>query len=252
MFSIQKASAWNRISAAIFDLIMLLVVTVGVAFCLSAALGYQSYFDRLQARYTAIEEEYGVDFDIAFSEYENMPEDQKAQFIAADEAVRKDEEASYVYNMLFSLSLIILTFSILIAYLLLEFLVPLLLKNGQTLGKKVFSIAVMREDGVKVSALLLFVRTLLGKYTLETMLPVLIIVMLFFGITDIMGTMIILAIALIQIIMFLFSRTHAVIHDRLSHTLCVDINTQRIFETPEALMQYKNKLQAEKAEKAPY
>ena len=158
MFSIQKASAWNRISAAIFDLIMLLVVTVGVAFCLSAVLGYQSYFDRLQTRYTAIEEEYGVDFDIAFNEYESMSEDQKAQFIAADEAVKKDEEATYVYNMLFYLSLIILTFSILIAYLLLEFLVPLLLKNGQTLGKKVFSIAVIREDGVKVSALLLFTK----------------------------------------------------------------------------------------------
>ena len=252
MFSIQKASAWNRISAAIFDMIMLLVVAVGVAFCLSAILGYQSYFDGLQARYATIEEEYGVDFDIALNEYENLPEEEKAKFIAADEFARKDEEATYLYNMLFSLSLIILTFSILLAYLLLEFAVPLLLKNGQTLGKKVFSIAVMREDGVKVSALLLFVRTFLGKYTLETMLPVLIIVMLFFGITDILGTMIILAIALIQVIMFVFSRTHAVIHDRLSHTLCVDINTQRIFETPEALIEYKKKLQAEKAEKAPY
>ena len=252
MFSIQKASSWNRIIAALFDFILMAVLAVGVAFCLSAILGYQSHFERLEARYAAIEEEYGVDFDLALSDYENMSEEEKAKLVEADNAVKNDAEAVYEYNMLFSLSLIILTFSILIAFMALEFVVPLIFKNGQTLGKKIFGIAVMREDGVKVSPLLMFVRTVLGKYTLETMLPVLIILMLYFGITDIMGTMIILFIWLVQIIMFVFTKSHAVIHDRLSHTLCVNFNTQKIFETPEALIEYKTKLQAEIAEKAEY
>lgn len=167
MFSIQKASSWNRIIAALFDFILMAVLAVGVAFCLSAILGYQSHFERLEARYAAIEEEYGVDFDLALSDYENMSEEEKAKLVEADNAVKNDAEAVYEYNMLFSLSLIILTFSILIAFMALEFVVPLIFKNGQTLGKKIFGIAVMREDGVKVSPLLMFVRTVLGKYTLD-------------------------------------------------------------------------------------
>ena len=43
----------------------------------------------------------------------------------------KDEEANYLFNMLFQLTIITITFGILIAYLLLEFVVPLLFKNGQ-------------------------------------------------------------------------------------------------------------------------
>jgi hypothetical protein len=38
-----------------------------------------------------------------------------------------------------------------VACALLEFLVPYLLKNGQTVGKKMFSLGVMRVDGVKIS-----------------------------------------------------------------------------------------------------
>ena len=252
MYSIQKASLWNRIFAALFDFILLAVAAVGLAYCLSAILGYQSYYDRLETRYSQIEQEYGVDFDISMSDYENMPEEQKAKFKAANKAVSEDEEALHVYNMLFSLSLVIITLSILIAYLLLEMLVPLLFKNGQTLGKKIFGLALMREDGVKVSPLLLFVRTLLGKYTLETMIPVLIFLMLCFGITDIMGTMIALGIALIQFVLFMFSKTRTVIHDKLAHTICVDFTTQIIFDSPEALIEYKKKRQAELAERADY
>ena len=49
---IQKASFWKRISAYIFDMIMLVIVAVGIAFLLSTLLGYDSYSDRLNACYT--------------------------------------------------------------------------------------------------------------------------------------------------------------------------------------------------------
>ena len=60
--------------------------------------------------------------------------------------------------------------------------VPLKLGNGQTIGKKVFGIGVMRVDGVQLTTIQLFIRTILGKFTLETMIPVYIVLMIFFNI----------------------------------------------------------------------
>lgn len=254
MYSIEKASAWKRISAALFDAIILVITAVGIAFCLSSLFNYQSHYDRLEEIYTRIEAEYGVDFDITSEEYEEMTEEQKKQYVEkaneASKAINEDDEAKYVFETLFTLSLIILSFSILIAYLLLDMLIPVLLKNGQTIGKKLFGVAVIREDGVKVSPLLMFIRTLLGKYAIETMLPVLIIMMLFFGIPDPVGMIVIVALVMSQIIMFVFTKKRTVIHDRLSHTVCVDFATQMIFDSPEALAEYKVKLQAKIAERS--
>ena len=242
MYGIEKASVWKRVSAAMFDAIMLVIVAVGIAFCLSSLLNYQAHYDRLEERYDEIEAEFGIDLDIAAKEYENMSEEQKAQYNETvnkiSEAIGNDEEARYVFDTLFTLSLVILSFSILLAYLSLDMLIPMILKNGQTVGKKMFGIAVMREDGVKVSPIIMFVRTLLGKFALETMLPVLIIMMLFFGIPDPVGMIIIVALTMAQIIMFIFTKHRTVLHDKLSHTICVDFVTQVIFDTPEALREY--------------
>lgn len=252
MYCLQKASMWKRISAALFDVIILAVVAVGIAFLLSSMLGYSTYYDRLDACYEKYETEYGVDFDISSSDYNALSEAERAQFDAAAEAFENDEEVPYLWTMLFNLALVILTFAILIAFLLLELLVPLLFKNGQSLGKKIFGIALMREDGVKVTPLLIFVRSMLGKYTLETMLPVLLLVMMYFGATGIVGAAVIIVIAITQIITFLFTRARTPIHDKLAHTVCVDFTTQMIFESPEALLEYQKKLQREQAEIAPY
>lgn len=256
MYSLQKASMWKRISAALFDFVFLVIIAVGIAFCLSSLLGYQTQYDLLEDRYNKIETEYGVDFDMTSEEYQALSEETRAQLdealAKASAAIENDDEARRLFNMLFTLSIVILSFSILIAYLLLELLVPIWFKNGQTLGKKIFGVALMREDGIKVSPLLLFIRTLLGKYTLETMLPVLILMMLFFGIPDPLGMIIMVVLALTQVIMFLFTKTRALIHDRLSHTVCVDFATQMIFETPEELIEYKKKLQEKMAQNAPY
>ena len=249
---IQKASFWKRISAYIFDMIMLVIVAVGIAFLLSTLLGYDSYSDRLNACYTKYEEEYGIDFDITEEDYTQMSDAEKEIYTKATEALASDSEANYVYTMMFYLTLLIVTFSILAGYLLLEFVVPLIFKNGQTLGKKIFGIAVMRVDGVKLSPLQLFVRTLLGKYTIETMLPVLILIMLFFNAINAICIFVIAAIGLIQIVMLITTRTNSAIHDKFSGTVAVDMASQMIFETVDDMIEYKKKLHADEASRQKY
>lgn len=249
---LQKASMWKRLSAYLFDIILLAILAVGIALLLSTLLGYDAYVEKLEGYYAKYEEQYGVDFNISEEEYNKLEADELENFNKAYEAFSADKDMSHTYGMILSLTFVILVFSILVAYLVLEFTVPLLFKNGQTLGKKVFGVALMRVDGVKITPLLLFIRTILGKYTLETMVPVLIVVMLYFGIVGLTGVIILGLLLLMQIIMMAATHTNSAIHDMLSSTVAVDMASQMIFDSKEAMLEYKKKLHADSVSGSDY
>ena len=248
MYDLQKASMWKRISAALCDFIALGIVVVGLALLFSAIFGYDGQAARLEEISEKYETEYNVDFDIPETDYEKLTDGEKEQYKSAMDAFSKDGDANYTYNLLVNLTFVIITFSVLIAFILLEFLVPLLFGNGQTLGKKVFGVAVMREDSVKLTPLLLFTRAILGKYTVETMIPVLIILMIYWGMIGFLGTLLLFGILIFQIVLVASSRERRALHDRLSHTVAVDYASQMIFESPEARLAYIQRIHAEQVE----
>ena len=125
------------------------------------------------------------------------------------------------------------------------FVVPLVFGNGQTLGKKVFGVAVMRKDGVKISPVILFVRTILGKYAVETMVPVFIIIMILLEVMGLIGMITLGGLLLLQIVLVFTSKANAALHDRLSHTVCVDFASQKIFDTPEEMRAYYERIHAD-------
>lgn len=249
---IQKASMWKRISAYIFDMILLGILAVGIGALLSFVLGYDKYAIALDEAYAKYEQEYGVEFGITEDEYYALGEEERAVFDEASRAVSADKDALYSYNMVVNLSLIIVTFGILFAYLILEFILPLIFKNGQTLGKKIFGLALMRNDCVKINTMALFVRTVLGKFTIETMIPVLIVMMIFLGSMGIVGVIVIGLIILLQLVLLIATSTNSAIHDLLAYTVEVDYASQKIFDSAEELIEYKKKLHAEEAAKKEY
>ena len=245
--SLQKASLWKRISAFLFDGILFSVVAVLFAFLLSGLLGYDAYRDTLNRRRETIAQEYSVNLNPTSEEAKAMTEEENQQFLAAYEALGRDAEAVQAYRMTLQLALLIITFSLLIAYLLMEFLIPLLLQNGQTLGKKIFSLGLMRTDGVKIGALALFVRTVLGKYTLETMIPVLILLMMYLGTIGLTGPIVLGLIVIVNAAVMIFTQTNSLLHDLMANTVVIDFPSQMIFDTPEELIAYKERIHAEKA-----
>ena len=253
IYDLQKADLWKRISAGLFDFIMLGILVVGLAWGISEILGYDSYVDGLNGCYDRYEEEYGIDLDLIGTEdYEKLSEEEKAKYVAADEKFQVDEEALYYHNMIINLMIVIVVLSVLIGYILTEFVVPLLFGNGQTLGKKIFGIGVMRYDGVKITPLLMFVRTVLGKCTIETLVPALVAFMVLAGMGGIFGIIFLAAIVIAQIVFVLITRERTLIHDIMAQTVVIDISSQMIFDTPEALLEYKQKIQEEKAMRADY
>ena len=154
--------------------------------------------------------------------------------------------------MSLNLTMVITTIGILLSVIVMEFAVPLLFGNGQTLGKKIFGLGLVRNDGVKVNNLQLFTRTVLGKFTIEIMIPVYILIMIFWGSIGLMGTVILFALAVAQILALGLTRTNSAIHDLLAGTAVVDISSQMIFRSTEDLVAYQKKVASERAARQAY
>ena len=252
VYDLQKASLLKRASAWILDMILLLVLVTGFATAISSALHFDSHTQVVTQRQAHYESQYGVKFEMTQEEYEKLTPEQKQITEEAYKAFAEDKEAIYHYNMIVNLSMVILSLSVLLGFLGLEFAVPLLFGNGQTVGKRVFGIAVMKQNGVKVNTVTMFVRTVLGKFTFEAMLPLLLLLMMLLGLIGIVGPGVILALLVAEIIIMITSRTNATIHAKLAQTVAVDMHSQLIFASEEELMAYKQRLHEEKVRNSPY
>lgn len=249
---LQKANVWKRIAAWLLDSMLTCVIAVGFIAALSAMLGYESHNSALQAAYDRYEVQYGVQFNLTQSEYEALSPEELEIYQQAYEELVADDEVLYQYNMVINLSLVITTVGILLGVLCVEFIVPLLLKNGQSLGKKVFGLALVRQDCVGVTTLQMFIRTLLGKYTIETMIPVYMMLMFLWGMLDLTGLIVLAALLIGQMICLAATRNNSAIHDLLAGTVVVDFSSQRIFRNTDELIAYTNRLQAERAARQDY
>lgn len=249
---LQKASMWKRISAFLFDAIVLCLVAVAFGTLLSWVTNYDGYNLELERYYAEYEQQYGVTFQITGEEYEALTEAEREAYDTAYATLIADEDMLYTYNMVLHLTMLITSIGILLAFLVLEFAVPMLFGNGQTLGKKIFSLAVIRTDAVRVNGLQLFIRTVLGKYTLETMIPVYIVIMIFFNMVGLGGTLLLAALLIAQVVLAAVTRTNSLIHDLLAGTVVVDYPSQMIFRSTEELVDYTKRIHAERAARQPY
>ena len=247
VYDLQKASVWKRFAAWLLDLILVIILVVGIAFLLSAALGYDQYSDRVSEIYDQYEAQYGVSFDVGPEEYQNWSEEERKVFDRAYQELVSNEEAMHAYGMTVNLTMVIASLSILAAIIVLEFVVPLLLKNGQTVGKKAFSLCVVRVDCVRMNPLQLFARTVLGKFAIETMLPVYILLTVFWNITNAAILLILIVLVIAQWIALLVTRKNQAIHDLLAGTAVADYSSQMIFDSEADLIELQKKLAAERA-----
>ena len=252
VYDLQKAGLWKRIAAWMFDGILTCILAVGFGFLLSLILGYDSHSQAVDDAYAKYEAEYGIVFEITQESYEAMDDVQRQNYDAAYDALISDTDAMYSYRMMLSLSMVITSLGILAAVLLWEFVIPLWLGHGQTLGKKIFSLCLVRNDGVKLNTLQLFTRSVLGKYTVDTMIPVFILLMLFWGTVGLSGTLCLLVLGAAQVLCLILTQHNCAIHDLIAGTVVVDISSQMIFRTTEDLIAYKKKIAAEQAARQVY
>lgn len=249
-YDFQRASMLKRAPAWLLDIILLVTLATGLLFAWSHVFNVTPHIEELTATIDKYEEQYGGSLNLSAEEYEKLSAEEK---LAADETSRKidqalneDDRAMWLLETIATNIFAMLSLSVACAYLLLEFLIPLWLKNGQTIGKKCFGVALMRKDGIKVTTFMMFVRTVLGKCTVETMIPILLGVMLML-MPNGMTLLLLAAIMLAQIIIPLATRNKTAIHDLMACTVAVDLGSQMIFDSVEAMEEYHEKIRVDKA-----
>ena len=84
------------------------------------------------------------------------------------------------------------------------------------------------------------------------MIPVCILLMIFWGVMGVSGTMILLALLAGQVICLIVTRNNAALHDLLAGTVVVDMASQTIFRSTEDLIAYQKRIAAERAARQPY
>ena len=271
IYDLQKASLLKRVSAWLLDAILLCVLMVGCIWMISGLVGYDAQSQKLENYYTQYETQYHVSFDYVSFGYSALTDEEKAAYdamteaerIAFDEAYRaacdeayqamiQNDDVIYTYNLVLQMTILMVCVGLFLAMLILEFLVPLLFGHGRTVGKRVFNLAVMRTDSVQIRGISLFIRAVLGKYAIETMVPVFVVTMWLLGILGFGGTLVLAVLLVVQVCMLIATPTNALIHDKLSDTVVVDMSSQMIFATREARLAYQKDQAAETAQQQHY
>ena len=270
IYDLQKASILKRFSAFLLDIILIFILATGFALAISAIADFDGKLERIESidaecvkeyelhKYLPVPEGAGEDFkfsmNITEETYKKLTDEGKAAYDAARKSYidKSGQDMMQDYAELMGIVYLMLSLGLFFATLIIEFVIPLILKNGQTPGKKIFGIGVMLITGVKISPIALFVRAMLGKYAIETMVPVS-LAFIFFLLAP-TGTilLVLIAIAILQIVLIIATKNNSLIHDIVSSTVTVDMSTQMIFATYDDLLAYKQDVAKSEADKKPY
>lgn len=251
-FELQRADFWKRISAFLFDIIIFGILLMGVATAMSAILDYDKYLDIVEQVEMEYVEKYGINPDITDEEFAALTDEEKEPYLECDRKRQQDERLIIAYNILIDFAVAIISVSILVASVVLELVVPIFFKNGQTLGKKIFGLAVIHTNGVRLRGQAHFIRSIIGKCAMETMIPAYLILMVLFGNLGIVGAAVLGLIFILQIAVIASTKTRSAIHDLISDTVVVDFQSQMIFENADELIAYKTRLHEEEVNKKEY
>ena len=89
MLDLQKPNMFKRVSAAIFDFILLETLAVGLMWGASAVLKYDSYAKKLDERREYYSEKYGFDES---TDYDKLTDEEKALYDACERMIEKKKE----------------------------------------------------------------------------------------------------------------------------------------------------------------
>lgn len=111
-----------------------------------------------------------------------------------------------------------------LAQLLVYLVIPLVFKNGQTLGKIIGRVGVIGANGLKVKPLNIILRFLIGIFLVETLATIVL-----YSISELFGILVLL---LSSALVLITTKSRA-IHDLIGGTVVVDMNSQYIIDTME-------------------
>ena len=251
IYDFQKASLLKRISAFLLDFVLITIIATFVAFIISLITHYTDLLSEFKGYYTHYEQLYGVTLtDEAL--YNTYNDAQKETYKQAIAAMNADPDVLRCWGLVSTLPVVMVSAGLLVSTLVVEFVMPIIFKNGQTIGKKVFKLGVINTNGVKCTNFQLFTRALLGKCTVELMLPGIIIVMMLLQTMGIVGPIVLFGLMIMQAIIFLSNLNRPFFHDLIAKTAVCDLSTQKVFDSYDEMVAFKAQIDKQKVESSAY
>ena len=287
MFELRKIGIIKRASAWLLDLILLAVLATGFIWIVSLICKFDhhwvlanqylheyeefedTYIGKIASAYDSFNVEEHEDGTYTVTTKDGNPASPSDVINTLINDTSRSEEMQAIYDVYQSLTppgkvnaqwryvasllFMMISIGIMLSYLVLEFILPIILKNGQTVGKKVFGIALVHPDCVKIKNVALFARTFLGKFAIETMFPVLLAFLFFFGGLGWIALALLAALLVLNAVLFFARKNRTPIHDVLANTVAVDMRLQMIYDSVEELnekkaLQYRENVENSKEE----
>ena len=231
IYTPKLARPIKRLAAYLIDIVMVLVIFTGVMFLLSEMFDYQGVNAKLEQLYidtgVKIADDKGV-YD--FCDIKNTTCEQSLKNLYAMDLFYE------LFNSIQGFLIYAPIISIFVPLLILEFILPMIFKNGQTLGMKLFNIALISKNGIKVKPIQVFVRFLFGKFIINGIVPVLGVMYIFIsdgaGIT---GAMLLLLYLIANFACYGVGQNKTFVPDALAGCYPIDTQEQIFFDTVEEL-----------------
>lgn len=231
-----KANMINRVAAFFLDFVLFVILVTGSLFITAKIANFDSHNDILHEQYREIGYE---KFNEETNEWYYISEDDE-NFNIVIEKYKKNEiiqkEESYINSFVLNAPLL----CIFIAMFIVEILLPLIFKNGQTLGMKCLKVAFISNNQIAVKPLQVFIRGLFGKIVLMGLIPFMGLFFAFFNPNGgLSGTLIIVLIYGIHFVMLFASKNKSSLSDMIGQMYAVDYNQTIFYKNIEELNKAK-------------
>lgn len=233
------AKLTNRLAAFLIDAIILVILMTGLLYLISLVFDFDSHYqimiqEQIKEGYLILNEEtekYETILPTA-SNYEQVCEN-------------VSNNALLMENLFFvnSFSINAPLAALAIVLFITEFVIPLFLRNGQTIGMKCFHVALLSTTNIKINPIQLFARCLLGKIAILGVVPLLAILYIFLNISGgLFGTLIVIIVFGVQLICLLKTKNKTGIQDLIANVYPVDSTETIFYKTTKELQDANNQL----------
>ncbi len=236
----------KRIAAWIVDVILAIVLASLFALLISLAYGYDKYSTRVMEKQI----EYGIYVEsekgnITFNDTKYIVVDDISSLSKEEKEQRykdiaKDQDYVYALYKMNVGQIIISSGAIFLSLFVFEFILPLCLKHGRTIGMRFFDIGYVTYQDIDPSPKNIFVRFLFGKFIIKAFIPYMGIMLIIYNTGfGIMGLIIALMVFIGNIVMLFVTKDKVGVHDYLARMKPVDNSCQIYCKTVEELSKKK-------------
>ena len=236
-FKVCKPTTIHRLAAFLIDAILFVILFTGALYLISLIFDFDTHYSILQEEYKKV----GY---LIFNE-----ESKKWEFLSQNapnyaEVSKLVTENDIIMEELFfvnSFSVKSPLAAIAIVLVITEFIIPLILRNGQTVGMKIFSIGLISNSGIAINPIQLFARCFIGKIAVLGIIPALGILYIFLNATGgLLGSLIVLIIYGINLFLLLKSKNNTGIQDLIANVIPVNAKETIFYKTAKELKEANN------------